>query len=88
MYNSINNQENPDRIEIICRLYDMGFNLLPTEGNEKRPAVTWKQYQTERVAQEQLSKWIKEFQPQNLVLIAGGNSLDRNAERHRSSGCR
>lgn len=71
MYNSLNNEENPDRLEVVIRLYEMGFNLLPAKGSEKRPTVRYKKYQTERVEHEVLSGWLKKFRPQNLVLMTG-----------------
>ncbi len=52
---SIDQQTKNDRTEVLRRLYDMEFNLIPMNG--KRPCVEWKQFQTERISVEKLKEW-------------------------------
>ncbi|APZ93335.1 hypothetical protein Fuma_02952 [Fuerstiella marisgermanici] len=44
------------RTEIVSRLYEMNFNLIPMNG--KNPCVEWNEFQTHRVTPQDLRKWL------------------------------
>ena len=45
------------RTEVISRLYNEGFNLIPMNG--KKPCIKWKPYQTKRVTPEEIKEWMR-----------------------------
>lgn len=46
------------RTEVLCRLYDMDFNLIPISGKHP-PCIEWKPYQTEQVSLEKIKEWMQ-----------------------------
>jgi putative DNA primase/helicase len=67
-YSSERSANSYDRTEVIFRLYEMGFNLIPANG--KKTIVPWKKFQSERVEPDQMSAWVQQ-QPDNFVLLTG-----------------
>ena len=51
-------------------LWDAGYQVVVAPLKGKRPAITWKRYQTERVPRELVEEWFQEGE-HNLALISG-----------------
>jgi putative DNA primase/helicase len=46
------------RTEVLDRLYDMEFNLIPVNGKNP-PCIEWKPYQNQRVSPEEIKEWMR-----------------------------
>jgi len=47
-----------------------GFSIIPI-GNNKKPLVEWKAFQSRIVSPEELEKWFKDFPRLNLAIVTG-----------------
>lgn len=47
-----------------------GFSVIPI-GENKKPLIGWKKYQTEKATEEQIRKWFKKFPEANVGIVTG-----------------
>ncbi len=50
---------------------DLEFAVLPAKYGEKRPAVSWKQYQEKRPKWSEVKKWFASDKEQNIAIVCG-----------------
>ena len=55
-------------------LYEYGFNIFPLRPRSKEAFLPWKQYQTEKVTEEQVDKWAEESPNYNWAVVCGAIS--------------
>jgi len=51
-----------------------GFSVIPVRSGEKRPAITWEQYQTERATPDMLRGWFGNGRYEALGIVTGAVS--------------
>lgn len=55
------------------RCHALGFSIIPV-GNDKKPLVPWKQYQSKKATPEQIATWFKQFPTMNIGAVTGAIS--------------
>ena len=55
------------------RLLDDGLSLIPV-GDDKRPLISWKKYQTEQISKDEFSNWYNKSA--NIGIVTGYNGLE------------
>jgi hypothetical protein len=66
----------------------LGFSIIPI-GEDKKPLIEWKRYQTEKATLEQLHQWQDHFHPSAWAAVTGAISgifvLDFDGKQGRST---
>lgn len=53
---------------------ERGWSVIPVREREKRPAVPWKLFQTERVSEKTLHEWYRRSPDNNVAIVTGALS--------------
>src|SRR5690348_5947608 len=59
-----------NNLEQAIALSDKGYSVIPI-GQNKRPLIEWKQYQSERATREQIEAWWKQYPQVNIGIVTG-----------------
>lgn len=51
-----------------------GWSVIPIRERAKRPAVAWKDYQTERASEEEIRGWFRRYPKRNVGIVTGALS--------------
>ena len=85
------------RTEIVSRLYEMEFNLIPMDG--KTPCREWKEFQSRRVTPQEVEEWMTGRFPtkdgqrlwkpnlRNFALLTGAIPWSDTQPRYRCCRC-
>lgn len=52
----------------------LGWSVIPIRPKDKKPAIKWEQYQSERASAEQIRAWWKKWPRANVGIVAGSIS--------------
>jgi hypothetical protein len=47
-----------------------GFSIIPV-GNDKKPLINWKEYQTKRATPEEIKEWLEKYPAMNIAIVTG-----------------
>lgn len=61
-------------LDTAFRYIKRGFSIIPLRPNDKRPAVPWVKYQTERASKRQVRAWFGGYPAPNIGIVTGAIS--------------
>ncbi len=87
---TVNIQSNENELLIAALYYrSLGWSVIPIKPKDKKPAIKWEQYQTERASEEQIRAWWKKWPRANVGIVTGAISgiivLDEDGPEGRQS---
>lgn len=64
------NSNTYNNLEQAIKLFEQGFSVIPI-GQNKKPLIEWKQYQSEKASREQLDAWWTQSPNANIGIVTG-----------------
>ena len=64
----------PNPLDQALRLLALGFSVIPVKARDKRPSITWKDYQTRRPTVDEVTGWFRGREDLNIAIITGAVS--------------
>ena len=71
-----NKSEKPLKSLLDCALHYLrqGLSVLPARGNEKRPIIPWKEFQSRLPTEDEVCKWFAQYPTAGMGILTGATS--------------
>ena len=63
-----------EKVLLHARKYlERGFSVIPC-GKDKKPLISWKEYQSKRATEKEVTQWVEQFPEMNIGIVTGSIS--------------
>ena len=61
-------------IDFLRKYYEAGLSVIPLQFGEKKPLISWEEYQHRRATWEEIEGWLKKYKNMNIGIVCGAVS--------------